>query len=136
MISPEAVAATLLALGILLPLAWAGGVLAEKLRLPPVLGELLAGVIVALVWKPDARAEAPLSMLAEIGVVLLLFEVGLESSLAELMATGVRSFIVATIGVAAPTALGYVVGWWLLPDAGPLAWTFIGATLCATSVGI
>lgn len=85
---------------------------------------------------------AVLQILASIGVVLLLFEVGLESSVKQMMSVGVSATFVALLGVVAPIALGYGVGMWLLP-ADPFvgglrhsAAAFIGATLCATSVGI
>ena len=79
---------------------------------------------------------AILKMLAGIGVVLLLFEVGLESTVREMMSVGVSSFIVAILGVVAPMGLGYAVSWMIIPDEGWQVWCFIGATLCATSVGI
>jgi Kef-type K+ transport system membrane component KefB len=81
-------------------------------------------------------AGAALKMLAEIGVVLLLFEVGLESSVAGMMAVGASSFLVAVVGVVTPMALGWAVGLWLIPDRGWQVHMFIGATLTATSVGI
>ncbi|MBM80684.1 MAG: sodium:proton antiporter [Planctomycetaceae bacterium] len=79
---------------------------------------------------------AILKMLAGIGVVLLLFEVGLESTVREMMSVGMSSFIVAILGVVAPMGLGYAVSWMLIPEEGWQVWCFIGATLCATSVGI
>lgn len=82
------------------------------------------------------HAGAVLKMLAAIGVVLLLFEVGLESSVKEMMSVGVSSMLVAILGVIAPMVLGYGVGWILIPDHGWQVHAFIGATLCATSVGI
>ncbi|MCA9027837.1 MAG: cation:proton antiporter [Planctomycetaceae bacterium] len=82
------------------------------------------------------QAGAILKMLAAIGVVLLLFEVGLESSVKEMMAVGISSTIVAVLGVVAPMILGYVVGVLIIPKAGWQVHSFMGATLCATSVGI
>ncbi|REJ87217.1 MAG: cation:proton antiporter [Planctomycetota bacterium] len=81
-------------------------------------------------------AGAILKMLAEIGVVLLLFEVGLESNVRDMLSVGVSSMIVAILGVVAPMALGYGVGVLLLPEEGWQVHVFLGATLCATSVGI
>jgi Kef-type K+ transport system membrane component KefB len=69
-------------------------------------------------------------------VVLLLFEVGLESSVAGMMAVGASSFLVAVVGVITPMALGWGVGLWLIPDRGWQVHMFIGASLTATSVGI
>jgi Kef-type K+ transport system membrane component KefB len=82
------------------------------------------------------NAGAILKMLASIGVVLLLFEVGLESSVREMLAVGPSSTVVAILGVVTPMVLGYGVGWLLLRDAGWQVHAFIGATLTATSVGI
>ena len=81
-------------------------------------------------------AGAILKMLAEIGVVLLLFEVGLESNIREMLSVGASSMVVAILGVVAPMALGYGVGAVMLPDEGWQVHVFLGATLCATSVGI
>jgi Kef-type K+ transport system membrane component KefB len=82
------------------------------------------------------QAGAILKMLAALGVVLLLFEVGLESSVREMMSVGVSSMFVAVLGVVAPMILGFGVSWLLLDDAGWQVHAFVGATLCATSVGI
>lgn len=79
---------------------------------------------------------AILKMLAGIGVILLLFEVGLESTVRDMLAVGASSFIVATLGVVAPMILGYGVGALLIPDENWQVHLFLGATLCATSVGI
>jgi Kef-type K+ transport system membrane component KefB len=77
-----------------------------------------------------------IALLATIGVIVLLFEVGLESTVGQMMKVGLSSFVVATLGVVAPFALGWGVSAWLLPAASVYLHVFIGATLCATSVGI
>ena len=81
-----------------------------------------------------------LKILAGIGVILLLFEVGLESTVRQMMSVGVSSLLVAILGVVAPMALGWMIGWLLIPEDDPATdWqvhAFLGATLCATSVGI
>ena len=79
---------------------------------------------------------AIIKMLAGIGVVLLLFEVGLESNVRDMLSVGASSMIVAVLGVVAPMILGYGIGMWLLPERGWQVHAFLGATLCATSVGI
>ena len=79
---------------------------------------------------------AVLKMLAGIGVILLLFEVGLESTIRDMLAVGASSFFVAILGVVVPMFLGYGIGWLLLRDRGWQVHAFLGATLCATSVGI
>ncbi|MDH3199993.1 MAG: cation:proton antiporter [Myxococcales bacterium] len=119
-----------------------GGEVAVRLNQPSVLGELCVGIVLGNlgmigVHMFDGAAElVPIEFLAELGVVLLLFEVGLESTLTEMRAVAPTSGMVAIIGVVAPMALGYGVSLWLLPDAPFSLHLFIGATLCATSVGI
>ncbi|MDH3726429.1 MAG: cation:proton antiporter [Myxococcales bacterium] len=119
-----------------------GGEVAVRLNQPAVLGELCVGIVLGNlgmlgVHTFDGAAElVPIEFLAEFGVVLLLFEVGLESTLTEMRAVAPTSGMVAIIGVVAPMTLGYGVSLWLLPDAPFSLHLFIGATLCATSVGI
>jgi len=136
------VADLLLALIALLAAAKLGGALTERLGQPAVLGELLAGVLLGalplvgiggLDWVVHDRV---VESLAELGVVLLLFEVGLATRLADLMQVGLSAFLVALIGVIVPMVLGYGVGLWLLPGRHHYVPLFLGATLCATSVGI
>ena len=67
---------------------------------------------------------------------LLLFEIGLDASLADLMKVGASSLLEATVGVVLPFVFGWFASAWLLPDQSYYVHTFIGATLCATSVGI
>ena len=132
----------LIALVALLVAAKLGGAAAEALRQPPVLGELLAGVAVGTLpllgfgGLAFVRTDTTVEALANLGVILLLFEVGLSTRLADLMKVGVSAFLVASIGVVVPMVLGYLVGRWLLPDHHWFAALFMGATLCATSVGI
>lgn len=119
-----------------------GGEIAVRLNQPSVLGELCAGIVLGnlyLVGIPTFEGAAqlvPVEFLAELGVVLLLFEVGLESTLTEMKAVAPTSGLVAIIGVVAPMLLGYGASLWLLPDAPFALHLFVGATLCATSVGI
>ena len=82
------------------------------------------------------NTAAVLKILASIGVILLLFEVGLESTVREMMTVGVSSFLVAVLGVIAPIVLGWWVSSLIITDEGWQDHAFIGATLCATSVGI
>lgn len=110
------------------------GELAERLGQPAVLGELLAGVLLG----PSVLGLVPLSagilLVAEIGVILALFEVGLETELAKLLQVGGPALAVALGGMALPFGGGYAVTRAL--GYGPLTSIFVGAALTATSIGI
>jgi len=113
-----------------------------RLGQPPVLGELLMGVLLGnlhlfgITALDSLRDNEMLRVTAEIGAILLLFEVGVESDLVQLLAVGWSSLLVATLGVIIPMVLGYAASAWLLPDASWLTHLFVGGTLTATSVGI
>jgi Na+:H+ antiporter len=132
----------LLVLALIIASAKIGGELLGRVGQPPVLGELLMGVLLGnlnlfgLTALEPLRTNPMLRVVAEIGAILLLFEVGVESDLVQLLAVGWSSLVVATLGVIAPMVLGYVVSSQLLPDAGWLTHLFVGGTLTATSVGI
>ncbi len=110
------------------------GELVERLGQPSVLGELLAGVALG----PSVLGLVPLSdgmfLLAEIGVMLLLFEVGLETNLEELGRVGGPALVVALVGMVLPFVGGFLVTKLLGYPA--LAAVFVGAALMATSIGI
>lgn len=132
----------LLWLAVILLVAKAGGELFTRFRQPAVLGELVGGMLVGslslfgLTAIDALKTNEIVGALAEIGVIILLFEVGLESNLAEMRSVGWSSLLVAALGVVAPFFLGWGVAAFFLPDAPALVHIFIGATLCATSVGI
>jgi len=131
-----------LALVVILVVAKLGGELAVRLGQPAVLGELIGGVLignlslVGFSGLEGLKTDSSIDMLSRLGVLILLFEVGLESTVGQMLKVGFSSLLVATLGVAAPFALGWGVGAWLLPDQGPYVHAFLGATLTATSVGI
>lgn len=112
----------------------------ERIGTPPVLGEILAGILIGpsvLKWVDPISHVAVADMillLGEIGVILLLLQVGLEMDLSELRRVGRTALIVAIIGVAVPFAAGFGVATAFGED-GKIA-LFIGAALTATSVGI
>ena len=127
------------------------GELTERIKQPPVLGELIAGVLLggsvfALI--PSVSGQSgyeTFHLLAELGVVILLFEIGLETDLNDLIKVGVTSTIVAIVGIVAPFVLGFLSiiafqKYGLLtfanPTSGMLVAITVGATLTATSVGI
>lgn len=134
--------AVLIGVAIMLVVAKLGGEIFERLRQPGVLGELFGGillgnlVIFGLSWAEPLKTSTTIGALAELGVIILLFEVGLESDLKEMLEVGWSSLLVAVLGVIAPFFLGWAVSAYFIPDEPQLAHIFIGATLCATSVGI
>ncbi|MEY3298797.1 MAG: hypothetical protein RLZZ597_2057 [Cyanobacteriota bacterium] len=166
---PIVLAGVLLSLVVIYIASKLGGELSRLVDLPPVLGELVAGVIVGasalhLIVFPESGAAAAdsqlmsllqwlgglspeavtevfksqsevVSVLAELGVIILLFEIGLESDLRELQKVGYQAAIVAVVGVAAPFALG-TVGLMTLFHVPTIPAIFAGAALTATSIGI
>jgi len=132
----------LLALLVALVASKLGGELCVRVGQPAVLGELLLGIVVgnlALIGYHGLDfigSDHSIEVIAELGVVLLLFQVGLESDLGETVKVGSSSLTVALLGVVAPLILGWGVAALWMPDAGTYAHIFVGATLCATSVGI
>ena len=138
----DGLAPVVLALAVILAAAKLGGDAAERVGQPAVLGELVAGVFVGNLtllgvdWFQFITANATIGVLAQLGAVILLFEVGLESTVRDMMQVGFRSFVVAVLGVVAPWALGWWVGALLLPDHSVYVHAFLGAVLTATSVGI
>ena len=109
--------------------------LAIRWQAPPVLGELLAGVVLGpslLGWiAPDQAVR----LMAEIGIILLLFGVGLETDVRRLARAGRQAMAVALAGFFTPLVLGGGVAWALF-DLPPLVALFVGGTLTATSIGI
>jgi len=146
-----------------------GSEIARRLDLPPVLGELVAGVIVGvsalrlvifpeggfvasdsvvmslLQWLNQLSPEAVnsvfaqqsevISVIAELGVIVLLFEIGLESDIRQLKEVGIQAFVVAFIGVTAPFAAG-TLGLMYFFHVAAIPAIFAGAALTATSIGI
>ncbi len=119
------------------------GRLVTRVGQPQVLGELLVGVVlgnlglIGLHVFDGILGSEHIKFLSDLGVIILLFLVGLESNLYEMKKVGGRASLVAVIGVVVPFVLGaWVVGPWLLPDLDPNTYLFLGAALTATSVGI
>ena len=140
--SADSIPQVLLLLAAVMVGAKLAGEVAERLRLPPVVGELLLGVLIGnlrLLGGPDTTAlagDASLTLLAELGALLLLFQVGLESTPVEMMAVGGRALTVAVVGVVTPMALAFALGRAAYPRESWLVHLFLGAMLTATSVGI
>ncbi len=167
--TPMVLAGVLLSLVFIYLASKLGGELSKLVDLPPVLGELVAGVVVGvsalhLLVFPETGAVASdsavitilqqiaglnaenigevfaaqsevISVLAEIGVIILLFEIGLESDLRELQKVGTRAAVVAVVGVVAPFIAG-TVGLILIFGMSTIPAVFAGAALTATSIGI
>lgn len=139
---PSTPARVFLSLAIILISAKLFSHFAERLGQPAVLGELVAGIFIGNLTLfgfsglDYLKTDQPIDFLAQLGVILLLFQVGLESTVGEMLRVGVSSLLVATLGVVGPFALGWGVGAWLLPGESVYAHAFLGATLTATSVGI
>ena len=111
------------------------GELAQRVGQPSVLGELIAGVILGgSVLGIVNPADPVIATMAEIGVIVLLFAIGLETELASLARVGTTAVAVAIAGVVLPFAFGYGSAIALGLDQIPAL--VCGAALCATSIGI
>lgn len=132
----------LVGVGVILIISTLFGEIFEKLKQPAVLGELVAGILLGnlfLIGFPYAetlKTNVVIEALAQIGVIILLFEVGLETDLPDLLKVGISSFCVALIGVITPFLLGWLVASFFIPDGTTLTHIFIGAMITATSIGI
>jgi Kef-type K+ transport system membrane component KefB len=132
----------LVGVALILIIAKLCGAFFEKLGQPAVLGELVGGILVGNLALTGfnglefLKSSDVIAAFAELGVIILLFEVGLESNLAEMLEVGWSSLLVALAGVVVPFFLGWGVSAYFRPGESRLAHIFIGATLCATSVGI
>ena len=130
------------ALALVLVAARLGAALCRRLRVPEVLGELLIGIVIGNLGLLGLRAfdalrsDPGLDLLGQIGVLFLLFVVGLELDLGQMLRVGASSFLVAVVGVVAPMTLGFLVSRLFHPAEPAALHVFVGATLCATSVGI
>jgi len=167
--SSMVVAAVLLSLVVIYLASKVGGELSNQVGFPPVLGELVGGVVVGisafhLLVFPEGGTDSSssliisflqitagltpeatpavfaaqsevVSVLAELGVIILLFEIGLESNLKDLIAVGIQATVVAVVGVIVPFAAG-TVGLMTLFGIDAIPAIFAGAALTATSIGI
>src|SRR3989338_4015563 len=126
---------TLALLLILLANAKIAGEICERIGYNAVLGELLLGTLLgpSLLGILNPSNEI-IAFLAEVGVLFLLFEIGLESNLKALLRVGIRATMVAIIGVVCPMILGF--GMFMFLGYSFLVSLLVGATMTATSVGI
>ncbi|MGZ3443015.1 MAG: cation:proton antiporter, partial [Polyangia bacterium] len=136
----DPVAHLLLSLALVLGAAKLGGELALRLKQPAVLGELIVGIVLGNLPLVGVHALAALprdpalDVMARIGLIVLLFQVGLASTIPQMLRVGVTSLAVALVGVLASTALGFAAAFLLLHD--PVRALFFGAAIAATSIGI
>ncbi|MBI4470648.1 MAG: cation:proton antiporter [Acidobacteria bacterium] len=112
----------------------------ERLRQPAVIGEIFAGILIGpsvLKWVEPTEIT---NVLAEVGVIFLLFTVGLDTQTRDLFRVGKRALAVAVLGVIVPFLIGYLLMEWLgydwLGDHSKIESIFVGAAMVATSVGI
>ncbi len=129
------VADFLLALIAIFVAAKACGEIAERLRQPAVLGEIIGGIVVGVSGLNLVHPhDETIHLLSELGVILLLFLIGLQTDLSKLISVGVSAGAVAVVGVVLPfiggVALGHLLGFPLMVSV------LLGASLTATSVGI
>ncbi len=109
--------------------------LCERIRQPAVVGEILAGIVIGPAVLKLVQPTDLLDALAEIGVIFLLFTVGLETRPSDILKVGRTATVVAVLGVVVP----FVAGWGVLSFWPGHSWieaTFLGAAMVATSVGI
>lgn len=113
------------------------GLFTRKLRMPAVVGALIAGILLGPAILNWVQPSDLISSLSEIGVIVLMFGAGLETSITDLRKAGLKALVIAVLGVLVPLVLGYLVASFY--NVGPQAWIgnlFLGVILTATSVGI
>lgn len=149
MTSAELARHLLLATAVIVLAAYFGGRLARRLGQPPVLGEIVAGIvlgpsILGAVWPAATATLFPadllplLKVMADVGLVLFMFLVGLELDHDHLRGQGHRAIVVSHTSIILPFALGFGLGWWLHPRVGGTSSTlafalFIGAAMSVTA---
>lgn len=111
------------------------GEIAAFFQAPSVIGELVAGVLIGPSVFGLIEITPPIHLLAQIGIILLLFEVGIETDIGRLTSSGMKASAVAIGGVVLPFILGFCISYYLF-HFSLLASLFIGSTLTATSIGI
>jgi hypothetical protein len=141
--APDVVGANLLWLALILMSAGCSPRWRKKSASPPCWANCCSACCWAT-WRWRAstvfdqiKHDPAVKFIAELGVIVLLLQIGLETRLADLIKVGPRALAVGSIGIVAPFVLGaFVMGPWLLPGLSANAYLFLGATLAATSVGI
>jgi len=111
------------------------GEIASRIKIPPVVGELMAGIVLGPSLLGLIEPDEVLHLLAEIGIIMLLFEVGLDTDVSKLVRAGSKAVVIAFSGFILPFVLGYLVSFYIFQQP-LLVSLFIGGTLTATSIGI
>jgi Kef-type K+ transport system membrane component KefB len=111
------------------------GEVVARFKVPSVIGEVLAGVIIGPSVLGWVEMNPAIQLLAQVGIILLLFEVGLETSISKLISSGAKASLVAIAGMAFPAILGFSASYYLLGLTSIVS-IFIGTTLTATSIGV
>src|SRR5579883_2228357 len=111
------------------------GEAASFLKIPPVIGEMFAGILLGPSVFGVLTLSSPIYLLAQIGIILLLFEVGIETDMNRLTSAGGKALSVAVGGVVLPFFFGFFLSYYGF-DFSVLASLFVGCTLTATSIGI
>ena len=116
------------------------GLASGKVNMPQVVGALLAGLILGPSILNIVSVDNTISVISELGVIMLMFSAGLETDLAELKKTGLASFVIALAGVLLPLVCGTgLYLFWFRGEGDPqavLKAIFVGVILTATSVSI
>lgn len=111
-----------------------GGIISRKLKMPEVLGALIAGVVLGPVVLNIVQYDDNIKLLADIGVIMLMFLAGLETNVEEFKKSGLSSFIIAAAGIVLPLVLGTLSAYLFFNNF--LENVFVGVILTATSVSI
>lgn len=125
----------LLHLAIILLFARITGDIFARYGLPSVIGEIFVGILLGQSVFGIIPVNEVLKLLAELGIILLLFHIGLEVDTSQLRKVGLYAFLVAIIGASLPFIFGYLVSYYIFGFSS-ITSLFIGGTLTATSIGI
>ena len=127
----------LLDIAVILLCTKAFGIFSKKLQMPSVVGALIAGIVLGPAMLNIVQPSSLITSLSELGVIVIMFSAGLETSITDLKKAGPKAFVIALLGVLVPLGVGYLIG--MIYNQGPDAWIenlFIGVIFTATSVGI
>ena len=125
---------TLLAIALILIATKFGGIISRKLKMPEVLGALLAGIIIGPMVLNAVKYDENIELLANLGVIMLMFLAGLETDVEQFKKAGKSSLVIAVFGIIVPLVLGTLSAYFFYGDL--LQNIFIGVVLTATSVSI